>query len=234
MSNVPIDESGRSTVNLVRSSHPWTEADNAAGFVLRYLAPMRRLLIKTLGSPEMADEALKKLLTHLVSAGFGNHKRGRLRDFLLKGVRSAAKTRMADMPIDEAEKISLDELMPDSKTWITFWREGLLERAWRSLERQEHANPELPVYSVLHCATSKPQATPAMLVVQLASEFGITLDEQFVASTLPTARALFAQLIADEVAETLENPNRDEVKAEIAFLGLGKAFNGIAVATNDS
>jgi len=230
MSNVPLAESGRTTVNLVRSSHAWTEADNAAGFVLRYLAPMRRLLINTLGTPEMADEALKKLLTHLVSAGFGDHRRGRLRDFLLKGVRSAAKTRMADMPIDEAEKINLDELTLESKTWITFWREGLLERAWRSLERQEHAEPDAPVYSVLHCATANPKATPAMLVVQVASEFGVTIDEQDVPSALTTSRALFAQLIADEVAETLENPTREDVKAELAFRGLGKAFSGVAVA----
>ncbi|MEM8667698.1 MAG: hypothetical protein AAGG48_09300 [Planctomycetota bacterium] len=229
----PLDESGRTTVNLVRSSHPWTEADNAAGFVLRYLAPMRRMLIKILGSPQEADEALKRLLTHLVSAGFGSHRKGKLRDFLLKGVRSAAKRRMADLPVDEAEKIDLDELTLESKTWITFWREGLLERAWRSLERQEHSSPDLPVYSVLHCATAKPQATPAMLVVQVASEFNVTLDETSLQSTLVTARALFAQLIADEVAETLENPNREEVKSEIAFLGLGKAFSGVTVVAND-
>ena len=231
MSDAPLDESARTTVNLVRSSHPWTKADNAAGFVLRYLAPMRRMLIKTLGTPEDADEALKKLLTHLVSAGFGDRGRGKLRDFLLKGVRSAAKKRMADLTVEEAEKIPLDELTLESKAWITFWREGLLERAWRSLERQEHADPDQPVYSILHCATANPRATPAMLVVQLASEFNINIDENTLQSTLVTARALFAQLIADEVAETLGSPNREEVKAEIAFLGLGKAFSGISVAS---
>lgn len=226
----PLEDSARTTVNLVRSSHPWTKADNAAGFVLRYLAPMRRMLIKTLGSPDDADEALKKLLAHLVSAGFGNHRRGRLRDFLMRAVRSAAKRRMADLTVEEAEKIPLDELTLDSKTWITFWREGLLERAWRSLERQEHADPDQPVYSVLHCATAKPKATPAMLVVQVASEFGVNVTEDSLQAILTNARALFAQLIADEVAETLENPNRSDVKAEIAFLGLGKAFSGVSVA----
>ncbi len=239
MSNAPLDDSGRTLVNLVRTTHPWTAADNAAGFVLRYLAPMRRILIQSLGSPSEADEALRKLLSHLVTAGFGKHRRGRLRDFLIKGIRSAAMNRISAMPgagADAgagAQQTSLDELTSDSKIWLAYWREGLLERAWRSLERQEHATPEMPFYSVLHCATAKPQSTPAMLVVQIASEFNLTLDEQAVQSTLITARGLFAQVLADEVAETLEAPSADDVKEEIAILGLGKAFSGITVASNE-
>ena len=233
MSNAPLDESGRTLVNLVRTTHPWTEADNAAGFVLRYLAPMRRILIQSLGSPSEADEALKKLLTHLVSVGFGKHRRGRLRDFLLKGVRSAAMKRISAMSEVDAEKTCLDELTLESQTWMTYWREGLLERAWRSLERQEHATPEMPFYSVLHCATAKPQSTPAMLVVQIASEFKVAMDEQTVQATLITARGLFAQVLADEVSETLQDPSQEDVKEEIALLGLAKAFTGVAVASDE-
>ncbi len=226
------DAQRTSTINLVRSSNPWTKADSAAGFVLRYLAPMRRQLTSIMGSPEQADEALKLLLSHLVSVGFGDHKRGRLRDFLLRGIRSAAKTRVGEMPEGERPALNLDALTLESKQWITFWREGLLERAWRSLERQEHAKPDSPVFSVLHCATANPQATPAMLVVQISSELGVNTDEAMVQRTLPIARALFAQLVADEVAETLESPTSDGVKREIAQLGLGRAFNGVNVAAN--
>ena len=229
MSDVSSSDGEPSTINLVRSSHPWTEADSAAGFVLRYLAPMRRQLTAILGSTEEADEALKLLLGHLVSVGFGEHKQGRLRDFLLRGIRSAAKSRVGEMPESNRSAISLDNVTLESKQWLTYWREGLLERAWRSLERQEHAEPEPPVYSVLHAVTSNPQATPAMLVVQIASDTGINTDEATVQATLPVARALFAQLIADEVAETLESPSGDDVKKEISQLGLGKAFSGVTV-----
>lgn len=218
-----------SKINLVRSSHPWTQADSAAGFVLRYLAPMRRQLTSVLGSTDQADEALKLLLAHLVSVGFGEHKQGRLRDFLIRGIRSAAKSRVAEMPENERPQLNLDNATLESKQWLKYWREGLLERAWRSLERQEHAEPESPVYSVLHSASSNPQATPAMLVVQIASDTGISIDEAKVQTMLVASRALFAQLIADEVAETLENPTSEDVKREITQLGLGKAFNGVNV-----
>lgn len=218
-----------SSINLVRSSHPWTQADSAAGFVLRYLVPMRRQLTDIQGTPELADEALKLLLGHLVSVGFGEHKRGRLRDFLLRGLRSAAKQSVAELPADKRPKLDLESVTLESKTWLAYWREGLLERAWRSLERQEHAEPSVPVYTLLHGSTKSSPSTPSMLAAKIASETGIKMDDQAVQSTLTKARTLFAQLVADEVAETLEAPSSDDVKKEIAALGLGKAFSGITV-----
>ena len=232
MSSGSFNDSGRtSTVNLVRSSHPWTRADSAAGFVLRYLAPMRRQLAEVLGSGDKADEALKLLLAHLVSVGFGEHNRGRLRDFLLRGIRSAAKNCLADSPDAKQKEINLDVLTLESKQWIGFWREGLLERAWRALEREEYKSPDPPVYSVLHHSTLNQDATPEQLVSILKSEAGIEIDAMQVSTILPEARALFAQLVADEVAETLESPTGDDVKREIGQLGLGRAFNGVAVVT---
>ncbi len=37
---------------------------------------------------------------------------------------------------------------------------------------------------------------------------------------------MFAQMIADEVVETLESPTKDDVKDEIKLLGLTNAFQG--------
>jgi hypothetical protein len=234
MSGDSFSESIRSsTVNLVRSSHPWTQADNAAGFVLRYLTPMRRQLTSMLGSTQRADEALKLLIGHLVTVGFGEHKQGRLLDFLLRAIRSASKSLINDMPEDERREFQLGSLDLESKQWVGYWREGLLERAWRSLERHEHAESDRPVFSVLHSATSNPQATPAMLVVQVASEIGANIDEGSMQVTLEEARTLFAQLVADEVAETLEDPQGDDVKREINKLGLGRAFDGVSLNVDD-
>ena len=179
-----------------------------------------------------ADEALKLLLAHLVSAGFGEHNRGRLRDFLLRGIRSAAKNCLANSSNGKASDVNLDVLTLESKKWVTFWREGLLERAWRALERAEHTNPDPPVYSVLHHSTANPDATPDQLASILKSEAGIKIDADTASDVLPVARAMFAQLVADEVAETLESPTGGDVKKEIGQLGLAKAFSGIAVVTH--
>ncbi len=149
---------------------------------------MRRQLIALLGTEQQADEALNLLLAHLVSAGFGDYKKGRLRDFLVRGLRSAAKSRLSEMPKDETPGVDLEQLTIESKEWLRLWREGLLERAWRSLERKEHAEPELPVYSVLHQATANPEATPEMLAVQINTEFGLQIDQQIVRSVTGGSR----------------------------------------------
>jgi hypothetical protein len=219
----------KSAVNLVRSSHPWTEADSAAGYVLKYIVPMRRILTDVVGSHEIADSALKLLLGHLVSAGFGEQKNGKLRDFLVRGVRSAAKTAVAELPEDQRPELKLDVATLESKTWLTYWREGLLERAWRALERIEHASPEKPFYTVLFAATSGAAKSTAALAAKVNSELGQQFDEATVQQMLTESRTMFAQLIADEVAETIQKPSSEDVKKEIAQLGLSKAFSGIEV-----
>ena len=227
MTDTTADPPSTSTVNLVRSSHPWTQADSAAGFVLRYLVPVRRQLIDVLGTPAAADDALKLLLGHLVSVGFGDHRQGRLRDFLVRALRSAAKTRANEKP--GAASPDLSGVTPESKRWLGYWRDGLLERAWRALERHEHGGDDPPYYTLLHAATGQPSATPEMLAVSVREEIGTDLDSTQVPEMLRHARTLFAQFIADEVAETLEDPSKEDVKREIVQLGLAKAFAGMQV-----
>ncbi|TWU42176.1 hypothetical protein [Novipirellula artificiosorum] len=217
------------SVNLVRSSNPWTSANSAAGFVLRYLIVVRKQLIAVLGSSERADECLKILIAHLVSVGFGEHKKGRLRDFLIRAIRTTAKARISDLTVSERPTTDIDSVLSDNEQWLSLWRTGLLERAWRSLERKEHIDPQRPLFSVLHCATTKPKQPGQSLRERLKSERGVELGEADIQSLLPVARASFAQLLADEVAETLEKPTKEDVKAELKTLGLTKAFDGMSI-----
>lgn len=226
-----ISSSGnsRSTVNLVRSSHSWTEAESAAGFVLRYLSPMRKKLTEVLGSSSEADQALRILLTHLVSAGFGEHRKGRLRDFLARAVRSCAKARLSENGRLEAEQEKLASLTTDSKEWRVMWRDCLLDRAWRALERIEHQNPDRPMYSVLWSSTVKPDAGLDELAAAVEKSCKVRLDQVRLQQLKLEAKAAFAQLLADEVVETLETPDKASVKKEIQSLGIGSAFSGLMV-----
>ncbi|MDV6031798.1 MAG: hypothetical protein F9B45_17245 [Phycisphaera sp. RhM] len=224
----------RSSVNLVRSSHSWTEAESAAGFVLRYLSPMRKQLITVMGSTEEADQALRILLTHLVSAGFGEHRKGRLRDFLARAVKSCAKARLveqggaaqggAESDPEKSPSVSLD-----SKQWLVLWRNCLLERAWRALERLQHQDASRPLYSVLWASTIHPKASLEEIAAEVEKACSVKLDQVQLQQLKLEAKAAFAQLLADEVVETLENPDKAAVKKEIQSLGIGSAFSGLTV-----
>ena len=190
-------------VNLVRSSHSWTEAESAAGFVLRYLSPMRKQLTAVVGSESEADLALKILLTHLVSAGFGEHRKGRLRDFLARAVRSCAKARLTEQGRLDAGRDKLAKVTMDSKEWVMMWRECLLERAWRALERMEHQDPKRPLYSVLWSSTVHSKVSLDELAAIVEQRCGVKLDQVKLQQLKLEAKAAFAQLLADEVVETL-------------------------------
>lgn len=189
---------------------------------------MRRTLIELLESEDEADQALKLFLAHLMSKGFGKHQHGTLRNFLLRGIRSAAKTRLAQTAPER--QLDLDYLTFDSVDWLKTWRSGLIERAWRSLERIEHQSPDRPLFAVLHAATANPRDTSDMLAIRLATESNVTITPNEVEELLPVSRETFAQLIADEVAETLDIPSKPEVHAEIQDLGLAGILANLVVA----
>lgn len=248
-----------SSVHLNRSQQTWTGAGSAAGYVLRYLAPMRRLMIDVTGSEQEADRALAILVTHLVRAGFSGHDRGRLRDFLVRCIRSAAKatydeaiqktekneleSREAATPIPTPPKLDVAKL--ESPQWLGYWRDGILQRSWRSLERFQHArrydsatrsasltgenSHEDYVHDVLRIAIAHPRDTPQGWAARLETLGGRSIEPDEVQTQLEVARIRFAQHVADEVAQTLEIPEPAKVQAEIKTLGLAKAFMGVKV-----
>ena len=220
----PITPSSPSgATSWFRASQSWTDATSAAGFTLRYLIPVRRQLIAILESEEEADEGLRLLIGHLIKVGFGDRSGGRLRDHLLKAVRSAARACHQRRAAASGRQTELPTVASDSPLWLRFWRDCLLERTWRALERLQHAEPSTPLFSVLHTATRAPQETPAMLAVRIAAETGLAMDERRVKQTLPQAREIFARLLTDEIRGTLDKPGPEEMQAEIQALGLGTA-----------
>lgn len=247
-----------SSVYLARSKQTWTGAGTAAGYVLRYLVPMRRLMLDVAGSEKEADRALAILVAHLVKAGFSGHDKGRLRDFLLRGIRSAAKARFDEVnleietgktkdgkPIPPPTPPKVEVAQLESPDWIGYWREGILQRSWRSLERYQHAcrygrrpatesdQAEVPNEDLIHdslkIAMSYPKETIEVWAGRIASLAGRTVSPDEVRLQIELARVRFAQQIADEVAQTLEIPDPKAIHGEIKNLGLAKAFAGVKV-----
>lgn len=214
--------------NLSLQSSPWTEAHNAAGFVLRYLIPMRDQLIQGLGSESLADECLRRIITHLVAQGFGSHARGRLRDFLLRATRSAAKTLVAEQaasPPAAGAPLQIDwsQWMVDTQSWRDHWRAAVLARAWRTLERREHQDRSTPLYSILRWSSAYPRETPKMLAIRINTESDVSVDAATITRLLPLARRRFAQILLGEIVETLDEKDAAAVEAELAAIGLADA-----------
>lgn len=221
---------------------------------------MRRLLIDVMGSESDADRALAILISHLVKAGYSGHAKGRLRDFLILGLRSAAKARATEIE-SKAKKagesvisreLDLDSAKTESREWLSYWRDGLMQRAWRALEREQHrertrtqtvesakidevesAESEEPandlVHDVLRMVTNHSGESSEVIAGRIAELAERSVSAAEVKRQLPIARSLFAQLLADEISLTLEDADAAAIQVEIGKLGLQKAFSGLQV-----
>jgi hypothetical protein len=185
---------------------------------------MRDQLIQWTSSEAIADESLKRLITHLVAQGFGSNGKGRIRDFLIRGIRSAAKSVVADLPDQKRPAIDFASWTADSPMWLANWRKGLLARAWRSLERAEHKDPTRPIYTTLRAATEHPEEDAAMLAVRINTQTDLRVEPSRISELLLSARSAFAQMLEHEIAETLDAVDPRSISQEIEILGLAGIF----------
>ena len=185
---------------------------------------MREQLISWVGSETLADECIRRLVAHLVAKGFGDQGKGRIRDFLMRGIRSAAKSAIADIPEAKRPKIDFSTWALESPSWLNHWRQGLLTRSWRGLERLEHKDTSRPLYAILRMATEYPKDDAAMLVVRINTQSDISVDKDKVRALIIPARTTFAEILGLEIEETLEEADPASVMREIETLGLTSMF----------
>jgi hypothetical protein len=185
---------------------------------------MRDQLIQWTGNESIADESVKRLITHLVTQGFGANGKGRIRDFLIRGMRSAAKSVVADLPEQDRPSIDFTTWSPESPTWLENWRKGLLARAWRSLERVEYKDPNTPIYTTLRAATEHPQENASTLAGRVNTQTSLRIEPSALSDLLATARNAFASMLEYEVAETLDAVDPVSISKEIEVLGLAGIF----------
>jgi len=183
---------------------------------------MREQLLQWTGSETIADQSLRLLIGHLVTQGFGPHGRGRIRDFLLRGIRSAAKAAIAEMPPADQPTIDFSTWKPDAAEWIGHWRAAILARVWRELERDEHQDLSRPLFSILQTATAHPRETAEMLAIRINTQSDVIVEPAAIRKLIGPARQRFAELVWTEVSETLQDRDEASVKAELVEVGLNE------------
>ena len=218
-------------ITLNRSEYQWISAESPASFALRYACTMRKFLNATFSSDDISRHILQSSIETLINEGYGDTEHQLLRDYLIDRIAQHAKIFHNRKASDESRSPiileKLAELNPESIAWMRNWRDGLLERSWRSIERMQHNNPESPIYSVLRASSAQPSADPSMLSVQVAASDALTLTEDQIEDLLAQAKTIFAQILADEISETIADHSRESMLQEIQLLGLNRAFVGI-------
>jgi RNA polymerase sigma-70 factor (ECF subfamily) len=228
--------------HLSRISTLWSlvcQAHRSAGTVIavpaqrrmleRYGGAVRRYLQAAMGNPDAADELFQEFAVRFLHGKLdgADPERGRFRDFV-KGVlfhliadyHKRLRKRPQALPHDHPDLAVAPPTLsdPDSE-FLTSWRDDLLARTWASLGDIERQTGQ-PFYTVLRFRADHADLQSAQMADQLSGPLGKSLTPAGVRQLLHRAREKFADLLLDEVAQSMDNPTDEQLEEELSNLNL--------------
>lgn len=202
----------------------WSQICDPVRFVMRYSQAIRAYLAAIFRDEEAAEEACQEFLAKFLGRGLESAvpDRGRFRDYLKISVRNTALAilrRKQEKPVDPA---ILETLATDTadNAWIQEWQRVVLDKAWRQLEQHERTSPQGMHFTALTLAVDFPNETSEQLAVRATDQLQRPVNAAAFRKQLSRARQHFAQLIVEEVSQTLSSDVHRDLGEELAELGL--------------
>ena len=221
-----MDESAAPTAeDLDLITTQWSILRDNNRFLDRYARAIRNYLTALLGNAEDAGDVAQDFFIRVVERGFAHadSERGRFRDYLKIAVRNAAvsyrrrKQRLARNV--EAQFSDVPDVAAD-RVWLREWQACILERAWDALARHQRRVPHNLFHTVLRVHVEHPDDDSHALAERVVAVCGQPFSADAYRKCLSRARRVFAQLIVNEVARTLQRPTSEAIFEELVVLGL--------------
>ena len=194
----------------------------------RYGGAIRRYLGGALRDPDAADELFQEFALRFVRGDFrrADPARGRFRDFLKTSLfhlivdhQKRRRVRLANLPSDTPDPAAPSVDPCDDRTFVQSWRDELLARAWDALAQIERSTAQ-PYYAVLRFRAEHPDTRSPDMAAELGRRLDRPLTADGVRQILHRARERFADLLLDEVTQSLQDPDADALEQELIDLDL--------------
>jgi RNA polymerase sigma-70 factor (ECF subfamily) len=229
------------SANLNQISTIWTIIRRAhggspekAGLALqalleRYNGAVYRYLLGALHDPHAADDLAQEFSLRFVRGDFRNAdpRRGRFRDLvktvlfhLIVDYQRRQKGNPQALPADEYGPAGPDcNPLTSDEEFIESWRRQLLAQAWTALARYDRKHGSR-YYEVLRFRAENRELSSAQMAERLGARLGKPVTPDWVRQTLRRSREQFADLMLEELAQSLEEPTRENMAEELADLRL--------------
>jgi RNA polymerase sigma-70 factor (ECF subfamily) len=217
---------------LVRQAHAGSgDGARAAQQKLleRYGGAVRRYVRALIRDADAADDLFQEFACRLIKGELhgADPERGRFRSFV-KGVlfhlvadhHHRQKRLPGALPDGVPEPaVSPPTLADFDRDFVRTWRDELLARCWQMLQESETSSGK-PFYAVLRFRAEHPELSSQEMATQLSKQLGKELTPAGVRQTLHRAREKFAELVLNEVLQSLDKPTPEQVHDELSELGL--------------
>jgi RNA polymerase sigma-70 factor (ECF subfamily) len=216
--------------SVVRRAH----GDAAGGaqsaqqqMIERYGGAIRRYLLGAVRDEELADELFQEFSLHFLRGDYeqADPERGRFRSFLktvlfrLVALHFRQRKRRAAAALDDgAPEPAVDDAQANEEFAVA-WRDELLGRTWQALAVEQKRTGK-PLFTVMRAKLEAPDLSSPELAERVSGQLGKPISPANVRVMLHRARDRFAELLFDEVCQTLDNPGRDDLEQELAELRL--------------
>jgi RNA polymerase sigma-70 factor (ECF subfamily) len=183
----------------------------------------------SLHNPAAAEELFQEFALRFLCGDFrhAHPQRGRFRDYVKASLAHLISNYYHQR---ERQPRSLNPIHPVpteeppaslevDTLFLASWRDELLAQAWHGLAQAETARTH-PFYTVLRFRTDYPKLSSQEMADQLGTSLGKALTASAVRQMLHRARERFADLLIEEVAETLGDPTDERLEEEFMDLGL--------------
>ncbi len=224
--DTPVDPPAPSWFDQI--STRWAQLQDPRQFIVRYGPAIRKYLLALLKDADDVQELSQDIVLRMMQGGFAKATpdRGRFRDYLKVAVRNAAFSFLRrKRPVLVEESMLMD--VPDAASasadeeWLAGWQRCALAKAWRTLERKQRTSPGNLFFTVLQLSMEHGAEEDSTALAERASEqSGRPINAAAFRKQLSRARDLFATVLVNEAAETLEEPTRDQVQEELIEVGL--------------
>lgn len=194
----------------------------------RYGKVVYRYLAGALRDTDAADELAQEFALRFVRGDLkgADHQRGRFRDFL-KGVLfhligdyyRRRKREPQPLALEHDPAGRAEDPAESDRQFLESWRNELLNRSWKALLEHEQQTGQ-PYHTVLQMRAQKADLRSTHLAEELSAQFNKPFTSAGIRQTLHRAREKFAEILVDEVAQTLLNPTVADLEQELIDVGL--------------